>query len=150
MAQHVYTLRFALPLISFCTVYLGDALLVQSPHWRHAPPNKGATEVLRICLELLQQTRAGFPLCGPLQKLFHERAIELDVDIPNGMGEVLGSFAHYDVDSILDTCNRLSYTLPLERIVPLFNPKIAEEWPAAWRGPPTQRVVNVASLLNTD
>lgn len=106
--------------------------------------------MLKICLELLQQTRTGFAICGPLQKRFYDRAIEFGVPTPEGMGEVLGSFAHYDMDGILEAFTRLSYTHPMERILPQIHPAIAEEWSAAWRGSLTERVVKIASLLNTD
>ena len=150
LAQKIYTARFCLPLISFCTVYLGDALFVNSSHLHDGPLEKGPSRVLRICLDLLQQTRAGFAVCGPLQKRLYDRAVEHGVPIPSDMGEVLGSFAHYDVDSILDAFTRLSYTLPIERILPQIHPAIAEEWPAAWRGSQTERAVKIASLLNSD
>lgn len=150
LAQQIYTSRFCLPLISFCTVYLGDALLVNSSHLHISPPEKASPRVLKICLELLQQTRAGFPVCGPLQKRFYQRAIEYGVPIPDDMGEVLGSFAHLDVDNILDAFTRLSYAQPIERILSQIHPAIADEWSAAWRRSLTERVVRISSLLNSD
>ena len=149
-AQQIYTSRFTLPLISFCTVYLGDALLVHSSHLRNGPPNKSSSQVVRTCLELLQQTRPGFPLCGPLEKLLCDRAMGHQVPIPDEVGEILGSFAHYDVDSILDTCSGLSFTQPLDRLLPRIHPQIAKDWPTAWRESQPERVVKIASLLNAD
>ena len=150
LSQHIFTSRFSLPLISFCTLYLGDALFVHSSHLRNGPPNKRSSQVVRTCLGLLQQTRPGFPLCGPLQKLLCDRAVELQVPIPDDMGEILGSFAHYGVDSILDACSGLSFVQPSERLLPRIHPQIAKEWPAAWRESQTDRAVRIASLLNND
>ena len=150
LAQRIYTARFCMPLVSFCTIYLGDALLVNASHLHNGPPEKGSSRVLKICLELLQQTRSGFPICGPLQKRFYDRALEYGIPIPNDMGEVLGSFTHYDVDTMLDAFTRLSYTQPIERILPQIHPAIGEDWPAAWRGTVTARAVKISSLLNSD
>ena len=150
LARQLYTSRFCMPLISFCTVYLGDAMFVASPRLHPGLPERGPSQVFRLCLELLQQTRAGFAVCGPIQKGFYNRAMEHGIIIPDDMGEVLGSFAHYDMDSVLAAFTRLSYAHPLKRLLPMIHPGIAEEWPAARRKSRTDRTVRIASLLNSE
>lgn len=155
LAQRIYTSRFTMPLVSFCTVYLGDALIVSTPHMSHTPPEWQASEVTRICLDLLQTTRKAFPICGPLQKLLHQRALDHGITMPAGMEEIMGSFSHYGVDDILDACTRLSYAPPLERILPAIHPAIADEWSAAFRRSAPDRCerpalgrVEISDLLN--
>ena len=150
MAQSIYTSRFSLPLISFCTIFLGDALIVKSSHLNNGPADRSSSEAIKTCLELLQQTRHGFALCGPLQKLLCNRAEEYDVAIPDDVKEMPGSFGQYGVDNFLDACCGLSFNLPLNRLLPQIDPRIARDWPAAWRGSQTEKVVNIASLLNAD
>ena len=45
----------------------------------------------------------------------------------------MGSFDHYVMDDILDACTRLTYTQPLDRILPQVDPEIAKEWPGEWQ-----------------
>lgn len=155
LAQRIYTSRFAMPVVSFCTIYLGDALIVLTPHMSHTPREWQASEVIKTCLDLLQTTRKTFPVCGPLQKLFHQRALDHGVAMPRGMEDIVGSFSHYGVDDILDVCTRLTYVPPLERILPAIHPAIAEEWPAAFRRAASSRPdrpapgrVGISDLLN--
>lgn len=82
---------------------------------------------------MLQQTSAGFALCGPLQSLFSQTAEECGVQLSDEMRAVMGSFDHYVMDDILDACTRLSYTQPLHQILLRIDPEIAKDWPGEWQ-----------------
>lgn len=150
VAQSIYTSRFSLPLISFCTVFLGDAILVQSSKLTEDSASTPSSEAIKTCLELLQQTRSGFALCGPLQRLLLDRATEHNVSLPEDTKGILGSVGHYDVDDFLDACTSLSFRQPLDRLFSRIDPRIAKDWPAAWRKSQVERSVKIASLLNAN
>ena len=120
-ATRLYTARFHLPLLSFCCVHLADAILVYEP--------ETGPEVLEFVIPMLQQTRTGFALCGPLQELLRQRAESHNIQIPKGMWPLLGSLSHFSMDEILDACTRLVYTQPLEQILPHLAPTISKDWP---------------------
>ena len=108
-------------------MHLCDALVRYSPNEPKAP------EVVIFCLEVLNQTREGFAVCGPLQELFRQTAVECNVEIPNELRYLVGTLNHYDMDSILDACTRLSYTQPLDQILRHIDPNIGRDWNEEWR-----------------
>ena len=125
-ARRLYSARFSIPLMSFCLVHVCDALV------RFSPKDPPASDTVEFCLEVLQQTSAGFALCGPLQSLFCQTAEECGVPLSDEMRALMGSFDHYVMDDILDACTRLSYTQPLDQILLRVDPEIAKDWPQEW------------------
>ena len=125
-AQRLYSARYSMPVMSFCLVHLCDALLSFSPT---EPP---ASETIAFCLHVLQETRAGSALCGPLQNLFSRRAEECGVQIPEELEKLADSLNAFPVDDILDACTQLSYTEPVEQILRYIDPAIAKEWNEEW------------------
>lgn len=125
-AQRLYSARYFLPLVSFCLVHLCDALLSYSTQ---EPP---AAETMAFCLQALQQNRAGFALCGPLQSLFIQRAKEYGVRTPKHLDKLVDTIDDYAVDDILDACTRLSYVEPFDQIMRYIDPAIAQEWNKEW------------------
>lgn len=126
-AKRLYTSRFLMPLMAFCLLHLGDAIISYSPQ---DPP---ARETVKFCFQTLQQARAGFPLCGPLQLLFRQRAEECGVQIPEQLGELMESFSSYTMDDILDACTRLTYVEPLDQVIGHIDPAIAKDWSGEWQ-----------------
>ena len=153
-SRRLYSARFSMPLMSFCLVYLCDVLV------RHSPLAPPAAEVTKFCLEVLHQTRPGFALCGPLQSLFHQTALEYGVQLPPQMRGTIDSFNHYIVDDILDASTRLSYSQPLDQILHRIDSEIAEHWSGEWerqiksrkgkvrRQSSSGRYLQVANILN--
>ena len=116
-----------MPLLSFCLVQVCDGLV------RFSPQDRRASDTVEFCLEVLQQTSAGFALCGPLQSLFCQTAEECGVQVSDEMRAVMGSFDHYVMDDILDACTRLSYTQPLDQILHCIDPELAKDWSLEWQ-----------------
>jgi len=112
--------------VAFCLLHLSDAIISYSPQ---DPP---ARETVKFCLQTLQEARAGFGLCGPLQLLFRQRAEEYGVRIPEQLGELTESFSYYAMDDILDACTRLTYAEPLDQIMHYIDPAIAKDWSVEW------------------
>ena len=116
-----------MPLLSFYLVHVCDSLVGFSPQ---EPP---ASDTVKFCLDVLQETSAGFALCGPLQSLFCQTAKECGVQVSDEMRSDMGLFDHYVMDDILDACTRLSYTQPIDQILLRINPKIAKDWLGGWQ-----------------
>ena len=126
-SRRLYSARFAMPLMAFCTIHLCDTLLRYS---KDEPP---ASKVAYFCLSILQEARAGFAICGPLQELFCRTVKEFGVPLPDNIDELMGAGARYGMDDILDAYTRLSYTPPYNQIVRYLHPSIADQWPDEWR-----------------
>ena len=118
-ATRLYTARFHMPILSFCCVHLADAAIVYEHH--------RGPEALQIAMNALQETRAGFDLCGPLQELLRQRAVACNIQIPSSISPLLGSLSHFGMDEILDACTRLSFTQPLKQILSHFDGEVTEE-----------------------
>ncbi|KAL8934880.1 MAG: hypothetical protein Q9216_005689 [Gyalolechia sp. 2 TL-2023] len=130
-ARRLYSARYLTPLLSFCVVHIGDALVRYSPH---EPPG---SDVVEFCLGLLQQASVGFAICGPLQELYRRTAYECGVQLPANIETITGQLGSYGMDDILDACTRLDYKQPVDQSIRHIADNIAEEWPSTW-----ERVVN--------
>ncbi|KAI9875682.1 MAG: hypothetical protein M1830_008121 [Pleopsidium flavum] len=155
-SRRLYSCRFQLPFMAFCALHLGDVLIRYSPSEPYAP------EVVLFCLEVLQENRPGFAICGPLQELLRRTAVECRIQLPENLRELMKPSQHYGIDDILDACTRISYMQPTEQIVRYLDPSIAENWGDDWQeiigplqsttprhfGSDSGRVMHINSLLN--
>lgn len=154
-SRRLYSSRYHMPLMTFCTIHLGDALV------RHSPREPPATTVVEYCLSTIKETRAGFAICGPLQELFRRTAVECGVELPDNIEDLMGPF-QYAIDDILDACSRLTYSQPFDQILRHIFSTIADDWSQEWRriiiaprsGPRRQSssgmYLQINSLLNDD
>lgn len=152
-SNRLYSSRFQLPLMSFCILHLSDALV------RHSPSDPPASEMVQFCLQTLKQSRTGFAICGPLQELFCQTAIQCKVALPANLDDLMQPHQDFGVDDILDACTRLEYTQPLDQVLRRIDPSVAEDWPYYWqrliiapegqsRRPSTSDRFSIHSLLN--
>lgn len=158
--RRLYSTRYLLPLMSFCTVHVGDTLIRYTPH------DPLGTQVVEFCLATLQEASAGFPICGPLQELFKRTADECGVQLPSNIEEITGNLGHYGMDDILDACTRLDYKQPIDQSVRHIDDKVEEEWANKWqqiienpvrppppsprwrRGLPSRKQMRIDNMLN--
>ena len=126
-SRRLYSCRYQMPLMAFCSLHLGDVLIRYSPSEPYAP------EVVKFCLETLQANRPGFAICGPLQELFRKTAVECRVQLPGNVRELMKPAQNYGIDEILNACARISYTQPTEQIVRNIDNAIADNWDENWR-----------------
>ncbi len=154
-SRRLYSSRYQMPLMTFCTLHLGDALV------RYSPEQPPASTIVEYCLSTIKETRAGFAICGPLQELFRRTAVECGVELPDNIDDLMGPF-QYAVDQILDACTRLVYTQPFDQVLRHILSTIADDWSYEWRrivmapgaAPRRQssrgRYLPIDSLLNND
>jgi len=155
-SRRLYSARYHLPLMGFCTLHLCDALIRYSPN---QPP---ATDVVRFCLDTLRESRAGFSISAPLQELFRRTAVDLKIPLPDNYEELMDPEATYGIDDILDACGRLTYGQPTDQIIRHMDPDIGTTWPEEWRlvtsstashnrpqlGNDSRRTMQINTLLN--
>lgn len=153
-SNRLYSSRYQLPLIAFCTLHLCDAFV------RYSHDEPVASAVARFCLQAMQQNRAGFELCGPLQELFRRTAVELKVELPHDVQELMEPQLYFGINHVLDACTRLSYTPPIEQALRHIDPSVPQEWQFQWRNQidshagrgrkqsQNERYLQIHSLLN--
>lgn len=153
-AHRLYSSRYQLPLVTFCSLHISDTLV------RYSPEDPPALQTVQFCLESMQQTRIGFGICGPLQQLFLQTAIKCNVELSPEIDSLMEPRQHFGVDDVLDACTRLEYTLPLDHVLHHIDPDVAQEWPYQWqrlvlnpvgqaRRPSIgERFMQITSLLN--
>ncbi|KAI4137433.1 MAG: hypothetical protein LQ341_005140 [Variospora aurantia] len=124
--HQLYSGRFLMPLISFCTIHLGDTLI------RYSPDEPPASNVVEFCLGLLQASSIGFPINGPLQELFRRTAVECGAALPPNVKQFNEQLGNYGMDDILDACTRLDYKQPVDQSVRHIDENIADEWASKW------------------
>ncbi|KAL8849327.1 MAG: hypothetical protein Q9221_005678 [Calogaya cf. arnoldii] len=125
--RRLYSMRYLMPLLSFCVVHLGDTLI------RYSPEDPTASDTVEFALGLLQQASVGFPICGPLQELFKRTAIDCGVKMPANVDEITGPLGSYGVDDILDACTRLDYKQPIDQSTRHIDENVAADWPSKWQ-----------------
>ena len=148
-AKQLYSCRYHVPLVEFCTILLGHGMIHYSPN---QPP---AAQTVQFCLDVLQQGSPGFSICGPLQQMFCDTAKDLQIPLPSNVEEMMGPAARFTVDDLLDACTRLSYAQPIDEITRYIDNDIQRNWSEQWQRlmpePTTQHPsgrIQINTLLN--
>ena len=150
-STRLYSCRFHAPLTTLCLLHVGDVLM------RHGIKelSYSVPTVAKDFLYAMQETRSGFAVCGPLQQMYRLTLKSQGIPLPDDIDDHMGPDTRYDVDDLLDSCTRLSYTQPVEHIAAFFHPEIAEEWQQEWQKQSEQsreqkkaRYLHIQSLLN--
>ena len=123
----LYSSRYHMPLETFCILHLAQAIL------EYEMADESVSKLAVDCFDMLQRTRDGFSVCGPLQQLFRQAVTEHGISLPAGFEDRLGSADRYGVDEILDACTRLSYMQPTDQILPYLHSAIATGWAQEWQ-----------------
>ena len=128
LAQYrdVYGASYQSPLQLFCLVHICDAIVSHDSH------GSSTAEVIRFCIEDLQDAKAGYPLAGPLQRMFANSVAESNVALPSDLERLVGPSYHYQLDDLLNACNRPSYKLPVAQLRPNMSPTLAQDFMEEW------------------
>jgi hypothetical protein len=93
---------------------------------------KNGPEAIQFGIEALMQSRAGFPVAGPLQEMLHITGKECSIRFP--MNELvplpIPPKGIYRLDDLIEACTRLSYTQPINEIHSKYLPSISADWVA--------------------
>ncbi len=108
--QQLYTGVYQSPLQLFVVVHICDALV----HYDSA--NESTPDVIRFCLETLQDARVSYAVAGPLQKMFCLAIEEYGLLLPDGMMDLAESLSQFGPEEMLEACTRISYRQPTSQI----------------------------------
>ena len=152
--NRLYSSRYGMPVVAFCMLHMGDALI------QYSSDESLGQNVLTFCLDVLQQNGAGFPVCGPLQQLFRQNAEARGIAPHPDVEAKLGPNDRYGVDDILDACTRLEYSQPVDQIKRYIDRNIGLDWTDEWnrqmdqqkpvKQSTTDHAMQITSLLNND
>lgn len=122
--RRLFTGRYQSPFQAFCLVHLSDTLLRET--------RTEGQEAVPFCLETLREALPGFPFVGPLQAMFCQAVEENGYCLPSNIKELMGGQRRYGPENMLDTCERMTYTQPVDMLLDRLDPKIAENFGGAW------------------
>lgn len=118
--QKTYGYAYQSPLQLFCTVHICDALV------RHDGSNTSTEDVVRFCLECLEEAKFGYSVAGPLQQMFRLAVGELNVPVPDDLEKLIGPSSQYGPEEMLNACTRITYRPPMSQILSNMEPRLGQ------------------------
>jgi len=96
---------------------------------------KSGVDAIQFGMEALIQSSLGFQIAGPFQELLRRTAIECSIKLPQNTDDLmasqrLGQNHAYQMDDFIDACAKISYTQPINDILPKYSPRFSAEWAA--------------------
>ena len=125
--RKVYSTFHQSPLQLFCMVHICDAIVT---HDRHGGDT---VDTVRFCIESLEDAKCGYPVAGPLQRMFANRLVDCNIPLPNDLENLVGSPHIYQLEDMLNVCARSSYTPPITQILQNFEESLAQDFMDEWQ-----------------
>lgn len=125
-----YTCRYQPVLQMFEVLHLVDAVAKYFPGGAEGS-GKDGLEAVQIGLEVLVESRAGFPVAGPLQEMLRRSASSYSVPLPPNHKDImiLPTRHHsYRLDDLIDACTRPTYVQPISEVIIRFNSSFSTDW----------------------
>lgn len=120
--RNLYSNQYLSPLHLLCMVHLCDSLV------RYGSNDIDTSDVASFCLTSLEQAKVGYPLAGPLQKMFLSALNEYGIQISNEVERIVGTAVRIGPEELLDACSRTSYRQPIAQMLPNMNSDLGEEF----------------------
>ena len=129
LVQHrnSYSNAYLSPLLLVCLVQLCDSLV------RYDGIGDTTPNTIEFCLTSLEDARAGYPVAGPLQKMFCNSLAEYKLAIPDGVKKVTEESMRLELEELLDSCTRATYRQPISQFLPNVHETAAQEFITRWR-----------------
>lgn len=108
--KKIYSNFYLSPLQLFCLVNLSDALVRYDGHGDTTP------RTVEFCLTSLEEAKAGYPVAGPLQKMFYDSLTEYGIPVSDELERMLRVPARTAPEQLLDACTRPTYREPIAQI----------------------------------
>jgi hypothetical protein len=126
-----YTCRYQPVLQMFAILHLTDLVARFFPGGIEGG-SKDGPEAIQFGLEALMQSRAGFPVAGPLQEMLRKSAKECSIRRPVDPTDSMAAPALprviYRIDDLIDACTRPSYTQPIKEIHLRYLQSLSADW----------------------
>lgn len=127
-----YTFRYQPVLQMLASLHLTDIIARFFPEGTQDGNSKNGPEAIQLCMELLMESRVGFPVAGPLQEMLRRSAIECAILLPRKLTELMLSPTSpqkvYGMDDFLDACTRPTYIQPVVEAHSKYSPSFSSDW----------------------
>ncbi|KAH6716646.1 hypothetical protein BKA61DRAFT_476595 [Leptodontidium sp. MPI-SDFR-AT-0119] len=126
-----YTFRYQPVLQMLASLQLTDLVARFFPGGAEGG-SKDGIEAIQFGMELLMQSRPGFPVAGPLQEMLRRTAIECAIPLPRNLAELMPApippRGAYGMDDFLDACTRPTYVQPVLDAHSKYSPSFSSDW----------------------
>jgi hypothetical protein len=115
----------------FSVLHLSDVVARFFPGGMESGTKDGP-KAIHFGMEALMQSRAGFPVAGPLQEMLRRTANVCSIRLPRNLNDIMPPPHHpqqiYRLDDLIDACTRHTYTQPIEEIHEKYLPSFSADW----------------------
>ena len=124
--RQTYSNTYLSPLLLLCLVQICDSLVHYDGIGDTTP------QTIEFCLTSLEEARAGYPLAGPLQKMFCDSLAEYNLALPDGLDDLISKSSRLGPEELLDACTRATYRQPISQFLPNVHETAAQEFISRW------------------
>ncbi|KAH6699924.1 hypothetical protein BKA61DRAFT_212174 [Leptodontidium sp. MPI-SDFR-AT-0119] len=114
----------------FAVLYLTDIIARFFPGGMEGG-GKDGFEAVQFGMEVLTQSRVGFPIASTLQEMLRRTSNECSIRLswnPTEFMAIPRPLKVYRMDDFLDACTRPTYTQPIDQIHLKYVPSFSSEW----------------------
>jgi len=126
-----YTCRYQPVLQMFAVLHLSDVVARFFPGGMENG-SKDGPEAIYFGIEVLMQSRAGFPVAGPLQEMLRKTANDCSIRLPRNLSKLMPPLRppqqRYRLDDLIDACTRPTYSQPVKEIHRRYDSSFSSEW----------------------
>lgn len=125
--RDVYSDYYLSPLQLFCMVQICDSYI------RHGRAGETSPRIIEFCFGCLEDAKVGYPVAGPLQKMFRNSLSEYNVPVPDELERMIGESVRLGPDELVDACTRTTYKQPISQVLPNMTNDIGQTFSIAWQ-----------------
>ncbi|KAI9731647.1 MAG: hypothetical protein M1818_007777 [Claussenomyces sp. TS43310] len=129
LSQHYetrYTCRYQPVLQIFAILHLCDVIAPRYPTKRDTIPKE--PDAIQSGIQCTMQSQQAFPIAGPLVGILRRLATECSIHIPTPINDAMLLPAIYEIDDVIGSGTRPSYSQPIADIQARYSSGIAAEW----------------------
>lgn len=125
--RSAYSNSYLSPIQLVCMVLLCDTAV----HYDAA--GEATSQVIHFCLTSLQDAKRGYPVAGPLQKMFRNSLLEYNLPVSEELERLIGASARISPEGLLDAFTRPTYRQPITQIRPNMDANLATDFITSWQ-----------------
>ena len=125
--KNIYTNFYLSPLQLFCLVNLSDVVV------RYDGQGDTTPKTVEFCLASLEEAEVGYPIAGPLQKMFRLSLTEYRIPVSDELERMIGTSACMGPEELLDACTRPTYRQPIVQIMANMEAHLGQDFMNRWQ-----------------
>lgn len=125
--KRIYTNLFLSPLQLFGLIHLCDAVV------RWDAYGESTSGTVQFCLSSLEEAKVGYPVAGPLQKMFRLSLAEYGIPVSDELERTIGASAFLGPEELLDAYIRPTYQQPISQLLPNMEADLGQEFMNRWQ-----------------